>query len=226
MKKSLFALLALIIFFPACQRTSREVWEDTKSATRYMNKGLRSFMGRHVDSSSYAFKNWDDEEDSLIALSDDDRYMKSGMNDLGEGIPLSKESPGDPGSPIPGIDGFKNPDGALAALFKNIRFETDHYTVNGKDNLETLQTIADYLTKHPHTYVFVEGHADERGAAAYNLSLGSRRANSVRSLLVQNGVSPDQLFAISYGKERPLTLEHHEGAWSQNRRAQFRLYER
>lgn len=247
MKKSLLAIAALAVLLPACHRTSREVWEDTKSASRYMGKGLRSFMGRHVDTSDFAFRDsWEEDEGQQpLSLSDNDHYsgptaggsnygsnygmpdMQSpGMSDFGAGIPLSKESPGDPGSPIPGIDGFKTPDGALAALFKNVHFETDHYTVKGKENLEALQAIASYMIKHPNVYIFVEGHADERGAATYNLALGSRRANSVRTFLVKNGVNPDQLFTISYGKERPLSQNHDESAWHENRRAQFKVYER
>lgn len=231
MKKYLFVVIGLSLLLPACHRSSREVWEDTKSASRYMNKGLRSLLGRHVDSGDFAFREgWgDDEESSPLSLSDDDFYEGGGgasMNDLGAGIPLSKESPGDPGSPIPGADGFKTPTGELATLFNSIHFETDHYSVKGKENLEILHAIATYLMKHPQTYVFVEGHADERGATAYNLALGAKRANSIRSYLVQNGVNPDQLFTISYGKERPIAQGHDEMSWSQNRRGQFKLYER
>lgn len=232
-KKSLLAIVAVSLLLPACHRTSSEVWEDTKSASRYMGKGLRSFMGRHSDTTDFAY-GWEDESKSQpLSLSDNDFYhgpengsAAGGMSDFGAGIPLSKESPGDPGSPIPGIDGFRTPDGELAALFKNIQFETDHYTVKGQSNLEALQAIANYMIKHPSTYVFVEGHADERGAASYNLALGARRANSIRTYLVQNGVNPDQLFTISYGKERPVSLGHDESAWGQNRRGQFKVYER
>lgn len=230
MKKYLLAVATLLVVLPACQRTSREMWEDTKSAKRYVGRGLRSLMGHHSDGSSFAYMDdWAAEDDSqtVLALSDADLYDSPGMKDMGAGgIPLSKESPGDPGSPLPGVDGFLNPSGELATLFRNIHFETDHYTVKGKENLETLNSIAQYLASHQRMYVFVEGHADERGAAAYNLALGSRRANSIRTFLVQNGVSPDQLFTISYGKEHPLVAGHDENSWSENRRAQFKLYER
>jgi peptidoglycan-associated lipoprotein len=226
-KALLVAVLSLTsILFTSCDRSHREVWEDTKTAKRYMNKGIKSLFGRHEGTKEIvAAPKWKEEPD-FLPLTDDDRYQggstMAGMRDY----PISRESPGDPGSSIPGIDAFHDPSGQLAALFRNIRFETDQYTVKGTENLESLHTIAEYLKSHPGTYVFVEGHADERGAASYNLSLSAKRSNSVRGFLIEQGVNPDQLFSISYGKERPLSLEHDEMAWQQNRRAQFKLYER
>lgn len=221
-------LASLSIFLPSCNRPSRVAWEDTKSAGRYMNRGLNSFLGRHeahgMKLKGYRQAGSNQQDQDFLALSDDDRYQGGGMHDYN--APLSKESPGDPGSSVPGIDAFCEPSGELARLFNNIHFGLDNYVVQGQENVETLEKIAAYLAQHNATYVFVEGHADERGSASYNLSLGSKRANSVRNFLVEHGVSPDQLFSISYGKERPIVLEHDELAWNQNRRAQFKLYEK
>ena len=41
-----------------------------------------------------------------------------------------------------------------------------------------LDRIASYLARHPNTYVYIEGHCDERGSAAYNLALGVKRGCS------------------------------------------------
>jgi peptidoglycan-associated lipoprotein len=56
------------------------------------------------------------------------------------------------------------------------------------------------------------------------LALGSRRANSIRNALIKEGVNPDNVFTISYGKERPIAFENNEEGWSLNRRAEFKLY--
>ena len=233
MKKILIlGAVALSTTLTSCYRSRGEMWEDTKTCSRYIGKGVRSLMGRHADSSDYAnaFYNWEDEgalvdsssgDSSFVALGDTETFQNLEAHDF----PISQESPGDPGSSLPGIDGFFTPSGELSTLFHNISFDTDHYTVQGSENLETLRSIAQYLASHPSTYVFVEGHADERGAAAYNLALGSKRSNSVRNFLITNGANPNQLFTISYGLEKPLAMGHDEGAWKVNRRAQFRLYE-
>ncbi len=218
---SLMACIACLGLLSSCNRSSHEMWEDTKTCSRYMGKGVRSLFGKHVDSREYAsyYEAWNEEQE-FVPLADTEQYH---MKDY---TPISKESPGDPGSPIPGIDNFSSPMGKLASLFSNIHFETDKYVVQGTENMQTLKMIADYLAKNPQTYVFVEGHADERGAAAYNLALGSRRANSVRTFLIQNGVNPDQLFTISYGKEHPIAMSHDTSGWQKNRRAQFKTYSR
>ena len=63
----------------------------------------------------------------------------------------------------------------------------------------------------------IEGHADERGTREYNLALGARRADSVRSFLVSQGVAPNRLRSISYGKERPIDGRSDESGYARNR---------
>ena len=43
---------------------------------------------------------------------------------------------------------------------------------------------------------------------------------------MDQGVSPDNLFTISYGKERPAVMENHQEGWAKNRRAEFKVYAR
>ena len=221
--KRLSYVIIMLATLCSCGRTSRDLWEDTKTCGHYMGRGVRSFFGQHRDETEYGYYSHWSSDAEFIPLEGESMIAQPQMEDY---VPPSKESPGDPNSPIPGIEGFHTPDGRLAALFSKIHFNFDSFAIQGEENLKTLKEIVDYLNHSPSTYVFVEGHADERGAAAYNLALGSRRANSVRSFLIQNGANPDQLFTISYGKERPLAHEHSEQSHRRNRRAQFRLYDR
>jgi peptidoglycan-associated lipoprotein len=64
----------------------------------------------------------------------------------------------------------------------------------------------------------VEGHADERGTTDYNLALGNRRAEAVRTFLAGQGVSAARMRAVSWGEERPADTGHSEAAWAHNRR--------
>jgi peptidoglycan-associated lipoprotein len=68
------------------------------------------------------------------------------------------------------------------------------------------------------TYV-IEGHADERGSAEYNLGLSDRRAVVVRDALVQLGIPANRLRTISYGEENPVCRDQTESCWQRNRRA-------
>ena len=65
----------------------------------------------------------------------------------------------------------------------------------------------------------VEGNADERGSAEYNLALGQKRAEAVVKALKIYGAKDGQLEAVSWGEERPVASGHDEAAWAQNRRA-------
>jgi peptidoglycan-associated lipoprotein len=80
---------------------------------------------------------------------------------------------------------------------------------------------ADALKKYATWVITVEGHADERGTAEYNLALGERRALTVKTYLVSLGISAERLKTVSYGKEFPFDPGHDEAAWSKNRRAHF-----
>jgi peptidoglycan-associated lipoprotein len=138
--------------------------------------------------------------------------------------PQPSSTPGALGSALPGIDSFVSPSGPLAELFKRIHFDTDQFALNSPNDKVKLQKIAAYLKKHPSTYVFIEGHCDQRGGEAYNLALGTKRASAVRQLLVHYGVNPNQLYSISYGKEKPLSLGSSQESYAKNRRACFKIY--
>ena len=65
----------------------------------------------------------------------------------------------------------------------------------------------------------IEGNCDERGRHEYNLALGQRRANAVRSRMGLLGVSEARIETISYGKEKPKKPGPNEAAWAENRRS-------
>ncbi len=82
----------------------------------------------------------------------------------------------------------------------------------------TLDKQAAWLKRFGQWKVVIEGHADERGTREYNLALGERRANAVKTYLVNQGIPANRVTTISYGKERPVALGSNEAAWAQNRR--------
>ena len=84
-----------------------------------------------------------------------------------------------------------------------------------------LEENAEALKKYTSFQISVEGHADERGTAEYNLALGERRAVAARNYLVSLGISADRVKVVSYGKEFPFDPGHNEEAWAKNRRAHF-----
>ncbi len=84
-----------------------------------------------------------------------------------------------------------------------------------------LSRKAEYMRVNPDAMITVEGHCDERGTNSYNLALGQRRAESVKSFLVNTGIGDNRVDTISFGEERPVSLERNESGWAKNRRVQF-----
>ena len=87
------------------------------------------------------------------------------------------------------------------------------------DAQELLQDQVAWLKQYSDVSVTIEGHCDERGTREYNLALGEKRATAVRDYLVIEGISPDRIRVISYGKEKPAVVGSNDMAWSKNRRA-------
>jgi peptidoglycan-associated lipoprotein len=82
----------------------------------------------------------------------------------------------------------------------------------------TLQTFFDLAQQRPDQKLRIEGNCDERGTREYNLALGQRRAFAAMTYLLNLGLEPSRITAISYGKERPRAPGHDEAAWKENRR--------
>ena len=99
-----------------------------------------------------------------------------------------------------------------------IFFDTDSTSIRA-DAQQTLARQAQWLNRYPNYQIVVEGHADERGTREYNLALGARRAAATRDSLAAQGVQPQRMRTISYGKERPVAVCDDISCWSQNRRA-------
>lgn len=210
-----------LLLLQGCNKKRSGVWDDHKSALNFKEKEQNALWGSDdlTDQKEGVFGVQDN---SFVALHDEDLQMQFADN----AIPQSDLTPGELNSGIPSISHFKDPTEMLSTVFRNVYFNTNEHIIRSQDSLLSIEKISTYLKAHPETYVFIEGHADQRGAEAYNLALGSRRSNYVRSLLVQQGVNPNQLFTISYGKERLIDPANNPQAWSKNRRAQFKIYEK
>ena len=111
------------------------------------------------------------------------------------------------------------------SMLKDCHFEFDRYELTIEARKILAQNAA-LLKKIPHSKVQVEGHCDERGTREYNLSLGERRAASVKNYLVSLGLADRNISTISYGEEMPVDSAHHEAAWAKNRRAHIIILSR
>jgi OOP family OmpA-OmpF porin len=100
----------------------------------------------------------------------------------------------------------------------NVEFDFDKANIKSVYS-EHLAAIADFLRKYPDTLAIIEGHTDSKGSDVYNMGLSLRRAESVRSYLINNyGISPLQLKATGYGESRPVADNATDEGRQRNRR--------
>ncbi|HEY3074520.1 MAG TPA: peptidoglycan-associated lipoprotein Pal [Burkholderiales bacterium] len=101
---------------------------------------------------------------------------------------------------------------------RSVYYEYDkaEITAEGK---KLIEAHADYLRARPALKVVIEGNADERGSAEYNVALGQRRADGVSKIMTLLGVAQDRIETVSFGKEKPKASGHNETSWSENRRS-------
>lgn len=89
-------------------------------------------------------------------------------------------------------------------------------------SMDTLKVFADYLLKS-NTKVTLNGHTDARGTQEYNIALGERRGNAVKTYLLNEGVDESSITVVSYGEELPAVMGGTEYAYAQNRRVEINL---
>jgi peptidoglycan-associated lipoprotein len=103
-----------------------------------------------------------------------------------------------------------------------VHFAFDSSAIISKEASKVI-IVSEGLKADMNAKLLIEGHCDERGTEEYNRALGERRALALREELVKDGVSPDRIRTISYGKDKPIDDAHDEAAWSKNRRGEFIL---
>ncbi|MDR1284722.1 MAG: peptidoglycan-associated lipoprotein Pal [Campylobacteraceae bacterium] len=109
---------------------------------------------------------------------------------------------------------------------KSIYFNFDQFDINPnsqkaiEDNAKLFN-----LAEAASLSIKVEGNCDEWGTDEYNYALGLKRAKAVKEALVAQGVNESRITIVSYGESNPACTESLKECWSQNRRADFKLFQ-
>jgi outer membrane protein OmpA-like peptidoglycan-associated protein len=86
---------------------------------------------------------------------------------------------------------------------------------------ESLNPVVTFLNQNPGRNVQIEGHTDDVGSNDYNDGLSLRRANSVRSYLIEHGIASERITASGKGEHEPVTANTSASGRQQNRRAEM-----
>lgn len=105
----------------------------------------------------------------------------------------------------------------------NVLFETGSAIIQ-KRSYSLLDEVALVLRKNPMLGpVLIEGHTDNRGSRALNMSLSGKRARSVLDYLVSKGIDRKRLSSAGFGFDKPITTNDTALGRAKNRRVDFRL---
>ncbi len=113
----------------------------------------------------------------------------------------------------------KATDRGLVVTLGDVLFETAGSELKGSAT-GNLNKLAAFLNKYPDRTVIIEGNADSVGDEAYNLGLSQRRADSVKSYLVSQGVASTRLAASGKGEDSPIASNDSATGRQQNRRVE------
>jgi outer membrane protein OmpA-like peptidoglycan-associated protein len=105
----------------------------------------------------------------------------------------------------------------------NILFETGSANIQ-KQSLKLLDEVAVVLARNPTLGpIMIEGHTDNVGSDALNLSLSQRRAQSVVDYLISKDIASKRLRAKGFGESKPIATNATPLGRAKNRRVDFRL---
>jgi OOP family OmpA-OmpF porin len=109
-------------------------------------------------------------------------------------------------------------------VLRGVNFDFDKSEIR-PDASVILDEAASILSGKPDVRVRIEGHTDATGPEAYNQGLSERRADSVRTYLVEHGIAEAQLTSVGFGESNPISTNDTREGRALNRRVELQVLE-
>jgi outer membrane protein OmpA-like peptidoglycan-associated protein len=111
----------------------------------------------------------------------------------------------------------------LAVTFRgDVAFDTNSTEVRPELYSE-INRVAGVLNQYPNTLIRVEGHTDSKGSSEHNMNLSIKRANTVKTLLLQRGVADSRIEVVGFGSTMPVATNDTEVGRQKNRRVEIKI---
>ena len=101
-----------------------------------------------------------------------------------------------------------------------INFDVDKATLR-PESMGTLNQIKAVMASDPTLKFEIDGHTDNTGDAAHNMTLSQQRADAVKAQLIAMGISADRLTTKGYGDTKPMASNDTQDGKANNRRVEF-----
>ncbi|MDD3642314.1 MAG: OmpA family protein [Candidatus Krumholzibacteria bacterium] len=144
-------------------------------------------------------------------------------NDLDGILDVDDQCPNEPET----FNGYEDEDGCpderpieQKFILRGVNFESGSAALT-PDSYSTLDQVVKSLTAYPEVKVEIRGYTDSVGEWEYNLGLSQRRADSVKTYLVNSGVPAERILAKGYGEADPVSSNSTAAGRAENRRIEF-----
>lgn len=121
---------------------------------------------------------------------------------------------------VAGAEVIKAGEGIIVKFDSGILFGFDKSDLKGEAK-SNIQKLVASLNDNADTDILVIGHSDNIGRAEYNLGLSERRAASVRSYAVAQGLSASRIRTEGKGASEPIVSNETDEGRAQNRRVEI-----
>lgn len=108
----------------------------------------------------------------------------------------------------------------LSKAMKGVQFVSGKATILKKSHA-ILDKVAEVMVTNPSYNLEINGHTDNVGDPANNLTLSNERAASVKVYLLGKGVSADRMTSTGYGDSKPKDTNTTAKGRAENRRVEF-----
>nr|WP_069659583.1 OmpA family protein [Arcticibacter eurypsychrophilus] len=121
---------------------------------------------------------------------------------------------------VPGAEVIKTGEGLIVKFNDGILFDFNKSDLKSA-GVTNVANLASTMQNNPETNIMVIGHTDNVGSDSYNYTLSEKRAQSVKSLAVSNGISASRITISGKGKVEPIADNTTEAGRAQNRRVEI-----
>ena len=114
----------------------------------------------------------------------------------------------------------KKTDRGLVVTLGDVLFDTNKAQLSS-GGMRGVQKLSDVLKQYPQRNVLIEGFTDSTGSDSLNQELSDRRANAVRTALLDTGISADRIANRGYGPNYPVASNATTAGRQLNRRVEI-----